>query len=640
MKIVCVVPNAATRDVRILKQAKSLDSKGHDVTIVGIKENKFPSYRTQVDPGIDVFRVEYASEFPEQRKKDVRNFIVRNCALISGLILLVNILLYEFFNFGDIISNVTNYCTKYTKFFLNSSFYNSIFPSSTDYYWLVNILLFLVILLFLSLLVSKFRKIRIKKIHRVRVKSFLTKLNSYFNVRSKRTVLARNQSEKIKELEPDLIYCNEVMSLPGCVIAKKALKVPLIYDAHEFYDDLEGENIEAVNSLNSKTHKKLFKHVQIFVTVSETILSLYKEKYEKNLPKTTLVLPNSVVLKQISRYDGRLHSKTGLPLDTKILLYQGGMTSKRMVDEVIKSGKDNPENWSIVIMGTGKERIIFEKFAEEINTVYIQESISKKYKDFNNAKLVDKRNKYFSKLSMLGDEPIQLIEDQHMILGESEALADYKKGDLNIEKFVGNFIGPMMRKYSSKVRSKISDKAKQLLRENLTRDIKSILGEVETISNINIDIYDIQINLANALAIHELALEESHNYIPRVSIIDPVPQEDLLSWTQGASIGIIPYPITCSNHWGCAPNKLWEYPAANVPIISTPTNEISKIIKQYEIGWTISSDPKASEISFLLNRLTEEEIDKKKDNTKKFINDSNWEIHTNSLFKAIDNLLN
>ena len=93
MKIVCVVPNAATRDVRILKQAKSLDSQGHDVTILGIKENKYPSYRTQVDPGIDVFRVEYASEFPEQRKKDVRNFIIRICALISGIILLLNILL-------------------------------------------------------------------------------------------------------------------------------------------------------------------------------------------------------------------------------------------------------------------------------------------------------------------------------------------------------------------------------------------------------------------------------------------------------------------------------------------------------------------------------------------------------------------
>ena len=80
-------------------------------------------------------------------------------------------------------------------------------------------------------------------------------LNSSINLSSKRKALKNEQSKLIIELGPDLIYCHEVMSLPACVKAKKRLKVPLIYDAHEFYDGLEGINADIINIYNEKKVK-------------------------------------------------------------------------------------------------------------------------------------------------------------------------------------------------------------------------------------------------------------------------------------------------------------------------------------------------------------------------------------------------
>ena len=47
----------------------------------------------------------------------------------------------------------------------------------------------------------------------------------------------------------------------------------------------------------------------------------------------------------------------------------------------------------------------------------------------------------------------------------------------------------------------------------------------------------------------------------KISFVPKVPQSELLQWSTGATIGIIPYENVSLNHWYCTPNKLWEYPA-------------------------------------------------------------------------------
>src|SRR5690606_35834587 len=100
--------------------------------------------------------------------------------------------------------------------------------------------------------------------------------------------------------------------------------------------------------------------------------------------------------------------------------------------------------------------------------------------------------------------------------------------------------------------------------------IDSVLWETDQISDIKFSLHKKQWELAKKMALHDVVIKTDFEFTPKIKIIDPVPQEELLLWTQGATVGAIPYPITCLNHWGCAPNKLWEYPGAGVPIIATP----------------------------------------------------------------------
>ncbi|RIY41603.1 hypothetical protein CJP73_06425 [Neopusillimonas maritima] len=65
---------------------------------------------------------------------------------------------------------------------------------------------------------------------------------------------------------------------------------------------------------------------------------------------------------------------------------------------------------------------------------------------------------------------------------------------------------------------------------------------------------------------------------------DAVPQEQLLSLTKSADVGIIPYLPTCLNNYYCTPNKLFEYIATGVPIIASDLPELRRFVNGYQIG--------------------------------------------------------
>ena len=76
--------------------------------------------------------------------------------------------------------------------------------------------------------------------------------------------------------------------------------------------------------------------------------------------------------------------------------------------------------------------------------------------------------------------------------------------------------------------------------------------------------------------------------------IPPAPNSELLDWVRGASLGVIPYPDSCLNHRYCAPNKLWEYAAAGVPILASHLTTLTKLIEEYNMGWLFETAPDKS----------------------------------------------
>ena len=87
----------------------------------------------------------------------------------------------------------------------------------------------------------------------------------------------------------------------------------------------------------------------------------------------------------------------------------------------------------------------------------------------------------------------------------------------------------------------------------------------------------------------------------RVAMVPSAPHDELLTWTAGATLGTIPYENTGLNHLYCSPNKLWEYPAAGVPILASDMPEMKKKIETYGIGLTVDRALDPAEIATAVN---------------------------------------
>jgi glycosyltransferase involved in cell wall biosynthesis len=110
----------------------------------------------------------------------------------------------------------------------------------------------------------------------------------------------------------------------------------------------------------------------------------------------------------------------------------------------------------------------------------------------------------------------------------------------------------------------------------------------------------------------------------KVRFIPPAPQKELKSWTQGATLGIIPYEGKMLNHWIATPNKLWEYPGAGVPLVVQPFPEMRRVVATYHCGWTLPETLTASAIADLVASLSDEQIAQARLGCMRFIEADNW----------------
>ena len=80
--------------------------------------------------------------------------------------------------------------------------------------------------------------------------------------------------------------------------------------------------------------------------------------------------------------------------------------------------------------------------------------------------------------------------------------------------------------------------------------------------------------------------------VRRVTILDPVSEEDLISAASFADVRIIPYAGPNVNHVFCCPNKLSQYMQAGLAILSNRLEFVSEVIQRHGCGLMYdSTDP-------------------------------------------------
>src|SRR5699024_978979 len=150
---------------------------------------------------------------------------------------------------------------------------------------------------------------------------------------------------------PDIVHMHDHLTLAAAPLYKDAFDCPLIWDAHEIYEDLASiEDVRAV--VNSRIIEQNAEFVDGFITLNQSIADFYLEKYP-SLPRAVLV-PNAVERVSQTSYDGRLHEAAGLVPDQKILLFQGGFSPHRGIPALLDASMLLHDRWTLVCMGWGK----------------------------------------------------------------------------------------------------------------------------------------------------------------------------------------------------------------------------------------------------------------------------------------------
>ena len=148
----------------------------------------------------------------------------------------------------------------------------------------------------------------------------------------------------------NLIFSNDLDTLPACYLASKLKKTNILYDSHEYFLGVpEIQNKKLVKSVWSFFERTILPRLNHFITVNPSIASLYKKSYG---------LKPSIIRNIPSSQNFPKHIKTRddlqLPADAFIVILQGsGININRGAEEFILSMKYTESNLFALIIGKG-----------------------------------------------------------------------------------------------------------------------------------------------------------------------------------------------------------------------------------------------------------------------------------------------
>ena len=92
----------------------------------------------------------------------------------------------------------------------------------------------------------------------------------------------------------------------------------------------------------------------------------------------------------------------------------------------------------------------------------------------------------------------------------------------------------------------------------------------------------------------------------RVKLEPPVPSSDVVAAARGADAGIWTLPALCRNFTFALPNKIFEYLAADLPVLVAHYPEAKRLVLEHEVGLAFDPyDPQS--IAQSIKRLMQDE---------------------------------
>jgi glycosyltransferase involved in cell wall biosynthesis len=180
----------------------------------------------------------------------------------------------------------------------------------------------------------------------------------------KRSIAYRNITNrvayKIKELKPVAIVCHDLEMLAAAVKAKKALDVPLFYDAHEDWPGMVKENSALEAKIFAFMEKQHLRHVTHSYTYGNDLTDKFKKMGH---PATTLY--NSKYIDSVPKIEPReiahLKKALGIAENDFVLGFAGSVNLQNGIEQTVTCLKDLPEDIKYLVVGGSGRKDDLEK---------------------------------------------------------------------------------------------------------------------------------------------------------------------------------------------------------------------------------------------------------------------------------------
>jgi len=142
-------------------------------------------------------------------------------------------------------------------------------------------------------------------------------------------------------------------------------------------------------------------------------------------------------------------------------------------------------------------------------------------------------------------------------------------------------------------------------------------------------------------AVTLLRVATAEQVAPRVTFLGRVTVEELRAITSQCNIGIVAYSPVGWNNLYCAPNKVFEYAQAGIPIIATDQPALQELIEGSGIGVTVKAagdaEQRAHEYANSIRYLAENAA-VFRSKIPQFLAAYNWDNESRKLLKCIEAL--
>lgn len=179
-------------------------------------------------------------------------------------------------------------------------------------------------------------------------------------------IICRVQEEFEYE-KPDVVYVADLPTLPIGIILKRLSGCKLVMDCHEWWYKQtilwEGSNQKKIN-LVDKYEKELYPQCDVCITVGKHLANRMKTHINCNF--ATIYSCMSELFMQNIKIDKMfLREKYNLPKDAKILIFQGGMSTHRNLDNLARMTKFFDDDVFLLLLTTGTYQEEFKKVLEQ-----------------------------------------------------------------------------------------------------------------------------------------------------------------------------------------------------------------------------------------------------------------------------------